>query len=55
MSTNHHYNNWADYEDKMLLQAKKEGKSFYKIANEFGMSTKSVKQRWHKIKPKTTT
>jgi hypothetical protein len=43
---------WNYREDRMLLDLRAKGFSFYRIAHEFGMTKESIRARWHKIKPK---
>ena len=52
MAKNYHYIEWNHREEQMLLDMRKNGYSFYRIANEFGMTVESVKQKYRKIKQK---
>jgi len=49
--SNYHYIQWNNREIELLISMRKKGYSFYKIANEFGVTTESVKQQYRKVKP----
>lgn len=54
MAKNTHYIRWNVREDKMLLDLRAKGYSFYKISSEFGLTKQSIVERYRKIKPKVS-